>query len=218
MKQEEFKRAVERVNEILEVGEPENIEAVGYFSKKQNKDVEFTGYRIQYVIDAVNEGFGLDWKYDVVNLPDIVADKDFVGGNFWAEIRVYFKIGDEWLSKGVQYGTGSDVGSIGDSRKAAISDGLKKSFAVWGIGNKPFRGELKKPDEYVARTQIMQFIEALNKLFPFDTKAAGTVVKNALTNNYMVKAEEIDTLLKGDKERVLRGIKRDILKFICEGN
>jgi hypothetical protein len=209
MKPEDFKKAVEKVNELLVKGEPSNIESYS-FGEGSDK-VEGTGYRIQHVIDAVNEAFGNGWKYAVPLMSEAQ------GKEFWVGVELSFRVGGEWQSRGIQYGSGSAKMSIGDARKTAISDGIKKSFALWSIGNKSFRGELTLDGDETARREILRFIDFLHPLYPDLTPNGVTpVVKKTMEDNYMMSVDELDTVPAGDRERILLGLKRNIIKFVGE--
>jgi hypothetical protein len=130
MKQEDFKSKVDLVNMQLENTEPESIEQYQIAGK------DFTGYRTQNVVDAVNSVFGVEWLYDIVD------QGTSEGKLYWVAMQVKFLVGNDWRYRGTQFGSGSAVGSDGDARKAAISDAIKKGLSLWSIGNKPYLGKL----------------------------------------------------------------------------
>lgn len=182
MKAEIFKDKVDLVNKELQGTEPKSIETYRLGNK------EFTGYGVQYVIDAVNSVFGLDWHYD------IIAESPSEGKDYWVAMQVKFKVGDEWVYKGTQYGSGSALSGDGDSRKSAISDGLKKGFALWGIGNKPYRGELVA-GEGMKIKEISPLIEEVCKenknLDILDVKKE---IASYILTKYKITPQQLDNL------------------------
>jgi len=108
---------------------------------KEGKEKIYTGYKVQYVVDAVNEVIGAEnWRWEH---PEVEAARNPSGLSSTASVAVmlYIRVGDEWLTKGPV--TGDSLNPVeADAMKGALSDGLKKSFAYWSIGNKAYRGKL----------------------------------------------------------------------------
>ncbi|MEW6215893.1 MAG: Rad52/Rad22 family DNA repair protein [Nitrospirota bacterium] len=88
------------------------------------------------VIDRLNEAFKFKWKLAVTEMTATDAEIDCL-------ITLTAFIDGEWVSK-EQYGSqerdrkkdGSGyVNTLGDDKKAAVSDGLKKCATLFGIGH-----------------------------------------------------------------------------------
>ena len=135
----DFFQKIRRVNEILREGGKAVIQ------KKETGHVQY-GYKPQYVFDAVNEVFGSEnWRYE------LVGEVQETDNQVIACVEVAFRIGDEWFSKGIQYGqsqivTARNTGTrnVGDAMKGAITDAIQKGFSLWSIGKDAYRGLLEK--------------------------------------------------------------------------
>lgn len=122
---------VNQVNDLLLKGEPENVSVDTYSG--------FTGYKPQYILDAMNEVFGLgDWGFEEVS-SEIIAGSD-KGGLAVTQVKV-------WLagitSQPVGWGQARITkGDIGDARKGAQTDAIKKALSYFSIGNRAYKGLL----------------------------------------------------------------------------
>ena len=139
MDNRDFSQKIEQVNVILKNGGREVIQ------KKETGHVQY-GYKPQYVFDAVNEVIGSEnWRYE------LVGEMQETDNQVIACVEVSFRIGDQWLSKGVQYGQSqivttqrTGVRNLGDAMKGAITDAIQKGFSLWSIGKDAYRGLLQK--------------------------------------------------------------------------
>lgn len=126
---------VQHVNDVLGAGEPNNISFDAFGG--------YTGYKPQYIIDALNDvlGFG-GWGFDELS-SEIAGQGD--KGLVIAQVRV-------WV-KGVDFRPTSwgqariTKGDIGDARKGAQTDAIKKGLSYFSIGNRAYQGLLPKPEE-----------------------------------------------------------------------
>lgn len=124
-----LEQRIARANAILEAGEPGNVEEYEKGGRK------LKGYRCQAVVDAANEAFGAaGWKYEM-------ARHEVKGDSALVQIELFIRTPDGWLSKGAEFG-GCSNPNPADALKGAISDAIKKSFSLWGLGSKAYRGEL----------------------------------------------------------------------------
>jgi len=129
----DLKALVKKVNKILKDGEPGNITA------DKSRGFEMTGYSPQYVVDAMNEVFGLDgWGFE--DIYNKVADKEAV-----AHVRVWLKLDEERVVERTAYGSKRllEKTSYGDAKKSAQTDGLKKALSYFSIGNRAYHGKLE---------------------------------------------------------------------------
>lgn len=130
---------MEEILEKLRAPFPE--EAIETAESRTGKGFEPTGVKGAYVIERLNEVFGLcgtGWSFEIQEVG--VEDK-------WATARISlsYKIGEEWSLPVVAFGT-SNVGtkSQGDAMKGAITDGIKKAASHLGVGQEAYKGLLGK--------------------------------------------------------------------------
>jgi len=125
---------VQEVNARLEAAEPKSI-TYDYNDK--------AGYKPQYIIDAMNEVFGLgNWGYNELY-------NELEDGVMVAKVEVWIA-GIEY--KPVGYGQGRVTkGDVGDARKSANTDAWKKGFSLFSICARAYRGDLPSKEETKAR-------------------------------------------------------------------
>lgn len=127
---------IKEVNEILQKGEPGNISVDAYSG--------YTGYKPQFVIDAMNAVFSIGgWGFDEVQTQMSTQQADDRAVPILAITQV--KV---WL-KGIDFapvGWGQSritKGDIGDAKKGAQTDAIKKALSYFSIGNRAYHGLLK---------------------------------------------------------------------------
>lgn len=122
---------VKSVNEILLAGEPGNISV--------DEHSGYIGYKPQAVVDAMNAVFvyGEWWFEEIINEIE-VGDKSSLAV---AKVKVFLK-GIEFQPSG--WGQSRVTrGDIGDARKGAQTDAIKKALSYFSIGNRAYLGLLK---------------------------------------------------------------------------
>lgn len=126
---------IKAVNKILQDGEPGNI-SIDNFSG-------FTGYKPQYIIDAMNIVFKFgNWGFEEVS-SEIVTHQTEKGTSNLAIAHV--KV---WL-KGIDFQPASygqnrvTKGDVGDAKKGSQTDAIKKALSYFSIGNRAYHGLLK---------------------------------------------------------------------------
>lgn len=126
---------IKAVNQILQDGEPGNISKDSYSG--------FTGYKPQYIIDAMNRVFHIGtWGFEEV-ASEIVAHQTEKGTSSLAIAHV--KV---WL-KGIDFQPASygqsriTKGDVGDAKKGSQKDAIKKALSYFSIGNRAYHGLLK---------------------------------------------------------------------------
>ncbi len=126
---------VKAVNKVLQDGEPHNISLDSYSG--------FTGYKPQYIVDAMNIVFKIgQWGFEEV-ASEIVTHQTEKGNSSLAiaQVKVWLKGVD---FKPVGYGQGRVTkGDVGDSKKASQTDAIKKALSYFSIGNRAYHGLLK---------------------------------------------------------------------------
>jgi hypothetical protein len=139
-----LKEKIEKINQILDGFGDEAIQ------EEKRPFGSLWGYKPQYLIDAVNEVLGIDgWGYKLIEMKTTPAD----GGKITAiaQVEVYIKVGDSLICKGPQFGVSTNF--PGDAEKGALTDAIGKSFSLWGIGNKAYRGLLRPSGNGNANSQ-----------------------------------------------------------------
>ncbi len=126
---------IKAVNKILHDGEPGNISIDNYSG--------FTGYKPQYIIDALNAVFKLgNWGFEEVHA-EIATHQTEKGTSSLAiaQVKVWIKTID---FTPVGYGQSRVTkGDIGDAKKGAQTDAIKKALSYFSIGNRAYHGLLK---------------------------------------------------------------------------
>lgn len=131
---ETLMQKVERVNALLEAGEPGNISVDDFMG--------YTGYKPQSIIDAMNAVLWGQWGFEELSSEIVNTDK---GQLAVSNCRV-------WLA-GIEFRPTSwgqsnvTRGAVGDARKGAQTDALKKGLSYFGIGNRAYHGLLENPKE-----------------------------------------------------------------------
>ena len=126
---------IKAVNKVLQDGEPGNISIDNYSG--------FTGYKPQFIVDAMNAVFKIgQWGFEEV-ASEIVTHQKETGNSSLAiaQVKVWIKT-IEFMPVG--YGQGRVTqGNIGDGKKSAQTDAIKKALSYFSIGNRAYHGLLK---------------------------------------------------------------------------
>lgn len=133
------KTIIERVNEankLLQESEPDSI---SYDSFN-----DYTGYKPQYVVRAMNKAFGYDgWSFEEKEMKVTEPAPDGKGQLAIAKVEVRIKGIDKSLAAWGQ--SKVTKGAIGDAMKGAQTDALKKALSYFDIGQRAYFGLLPKP-------------------------------------------------------------------------
>ena len=126
---------IKAVNQLLHDGEPGNISIDNYSG--------FTGYKPQYIVDAMNAVFRIgQWGFEEV-ASEIVTHQKETGHSSLAlaQVKVWIKTID---FTPVGYGQSRVTkGDVGDAKKGAQTDAIKKALSYFSIGNRAYHGLLK---------------------------------------------------------------------------
>ena len=127
----EFGEKVQKVNDFLKEYEPNNW-------GKDHKN--YSGYKPQWIIDAVNQEFAGEWSMEVIERETLeVSFKEKVTQH--ALVRVRITLAGQVIET---FASHPNVqGDIGDTYKSAQTDAMKKAFAHFSIGNRAYHGLLK---------------------------------------------------------------------------
>src|SRR5437763_351841 len=125
---------IKAVNKILQEGEPGNISVDAYSG--------FTGYKPQFIVDAMNAVFGIGgWGFDEMQTALEGLNDKGLPSLAVGQVKV-------WI-KGIDFhpvGWGQSritKGDIGDAKKGAQTDAIKKALSYFSIGNRAYHGLLK---------------------------------------------------------------------------
>ncbi len=126
---------IKAVNQILHDGEPGNISSDDFNG--------FTGYKPQYIIDAMNAIFKIGgWGFEEVTSEIVSYQTDKGSANLAvAQVKVWLK---DIAFQPTGWGQARITkGDVGDSRKGAQTDAIKKALSYYSLGNRAFHGLLK---------------------------------------------------------------------------
>jgi len=101
------------------------------------------GFQPQSVFDAMNEVFGTDWGYEVVEFSQqSLGDK---GMNFYGlvRVRVWVKPAPDVEPVTREAFGGSRNNTPGDALKGAVTDAVQKALSTFSVGRMAYEGELK---------------------------------------------------------------------------
>lgn len=121
---------VKKINEVLQAGE-----ANGNYTSDHKG---YTGYKPQYVIDAVNSQLLGEWDYEVVEHKTYPTEgsKGIINNAF---VKLKLNLGGRSVDSFASHPIQTDPG---DAFKSAQTDALKKAFAHFSIGNRAYHGLL----------------------------------------------------------------------------
>lgn len=125
---------VKAVNKILKDGEPNNVSVDSY--------ANYSGYKPQFIFDAMNAVFGIGgWGFEEL-ASDIInqtTDKGEINLSV-CQVKVWLK---DITTFPVGWGQGRITrGDVGDARKSAQTDAIKKALSYFSIGNRAYHGLL----------------------------------------------------------------------------
>ena len=146
---ESIKSLIEQVNARLLKGEPGNI--------SEDPHGGYTGYEPQAVIDAMNAVFEIGaWGFEELESAIEPGDKGMLAVG---KVRVWLAGSDfqptAWGQNRVTRG------DLGDARKGAQTDALKKALSYFSIGNRAYHGLLvKKPGREARQEQSRRAVDA----------------------------------------------------------
>ena len=131
---------VERVNKLLMAGEPGNISVDTYN--------DYIGYKPQAIVDAMNEVFWGKWGFAEISSELVDGDK---GQLAVCQVSTFLVDNDfhpvGWGQNRVT------KGDVGDAKKGAQTDAIKKALSYFSIGNRAYNGLLEKPGSRPTTTQ-----------------------------------------------------------------
>lgn len=136
---------LKQVNELLANGEPDNVTI-----DDSRENQSYAGYKPQAVIDAMNHVFGFQyWGYDDIRT-ETITRKTSKGSGQLAICNVSVWILDPAFKRTAWGQNTVTRGDIGDAKKAAQTDAIKKALSLFSVGNRAYLGLLDQ-DKRVSR-------------------------------------------------------------------
>ena len=127
---------IKAVNMLLQDGEPKNVSIDNYSG--------YSGYKPQYIIDAMNAVFKIGaWGFEEVSSEIVThqTEKGTTSNLALCQVKVWLK-NVEFMPVG--WGQSRVTkGDIGDAKKGAQTDAIKKALSYFSIGNRAYHGLLK---------------------------------------------------------------------------
>jgi len=122
--------SIQAINKLLQEGEPGNVSTDTYTG--------FSGYNLQAIVDATNEVLGFEnWGYDEI-YNELTEDKALA----ISSMKVWLGERDNYKTA---YGQSRITrGDIGDGKKGAQTDAVKKCFSMFSIGSRAYLGLLDR--------------------------------------------------------------------------
>lgn len=114
------------------------------------KGYDTTGYQYQYLVNICNETLGLTgWGFDyeiVKDIEGIWGEKQKRFFEISINLTMWMKVGDTKAERKCAGGHKADL--HGDALKGAITNALKKTMAMFGVGKKAYEGTID--EDYTA--------------------------------------------------------------------
>jgi hypothetical protein len=135
---------IKTINDLLKKGEPDNI--------SKDASTGYVGYKPQSVIDAMNEVLFAKWGFTEISCETI---KDPQGAEYLivAQCEVWIK---DIEFKPRAYGQARITRKdIGDAKKGAQTDAIKKALSYFSIGNRAYLGELQGSDQVIEKSKTV---------------------------------------------------------------
>ena len=134
MNKEEILGKIKIINEKLKAGEPNNVSVDSYSG--------YSGYAPQYVIDTLNSVIFGEWGFEEVENSIVTGTSKTGEETLLATAKVQV-----WITgidfKPTAWGQSRVTkGDIGDAKKGAQTDAIKKALAYFSIGNRAYHGLL----------------------------------------------------------------------------
>src|SRR6266446_3032886 len=130
-----YEEKVKAINRMLKDGEPGNISVDNYSG--------FTGYKPQYLIDAMNAVFGIGkWGFEELFAEVLTSQTEKGTASLAvAQVKVWLK---DVASTPVGWGQSHVTkGDVGDAKKGAQTDAIKKALSYFSVGNRAYHGLLR---------------------------------------------------------------------------
>jgi hypothetical protein len=132
---DEIKNKIKEINAKLLEGEPKNISVDTYSG--------YSGYKPQHVIDTMNSVMFGEWGFEEIETHTISGK-----GKDNQDTQLAITKVKVWI-KGVEFQPTAwgqsrvTKGDVGDAKKGAQTDAIKKGLAYFSIGNRSYHGLLE---------------------------------------------------------------------------
>lgn len=187
-----FKDKISNVNKLLKEGEPGNI-------SKPDKSTNYVGYSPQPIIDAMNEVFGIGgWGFEEVS-NELMLDGGGMPTMAIAEVYVHIT-GVDFRPKA--FGQSRVTrGDIGDAKKGAQTDAIKKALSYFSVGNRAYLGMLDKTKSAPRPAPSNKITEKQVKKILYEAGKIG--MRRADVEEKMLKGKKITQLDRGSVDAAL---------------
>lgn len=132
----EIREKVRQVNQLLLEGEPNN-------TTTDHKG--YSGYSPQSITDAMNKVFAFgEWGFE--ELENEIHNATDKSVHCVAKVQVWLAVeGQKLPFQPTAWGEGTQPAhAVGDARKSACTDALKKALSYFSVGSRAYHGLLKK--------------------------------------------------------------------------
>lgn len=120
---------IKSINEDLKEGEPNNVSVDSYSG--------YSGYAPQHIIDTMNKHLFGEWGFEELETHTVQAGE---GQLAVSKVQVWLE-GVEF--KPAAWGQSRVTrGDVGDAKKGAQTDAIKKALSYFSIGNRAYHGLL----------------------------------------------------------------------------
>jgi hypothetical protein len=130
------------------------------------KGYDTTGYQYQFLVNILNEIVGVNnWSYDYIVSKE--NEGNYTNGKHFYEVSVDMEIEILGAKRKAPGGHKSEM--YADAKKGAVTNSLKKTLAMFGIGKKAYEGTIDDdfrplPDDGVKPKSFPVYIPAANRL------------------------------------------------------
>ena len=137
------KKKLEAIEKKLKADMPDES-----YSKDTSRGFELTSIKAAYVIERLNEAFGLlgeGWKYTVSSFKETMQPDQQEIMEVGANVKFQYQLPNGEWSEEIPHVGGKRVikNNITDARKSAITDALTKIAGMLGVGHLAFKGKVK---------------------------------------------------------------------------
>jgi len=130
---EDIKKATKEINESLRKGEPANVSIDTYSG--------YSGYAPQHVIDTMNMHLFGKWGFEEMETHTVTSQGQ-KGESQLAVSKVQVWIAGLDFKPAAWGQSRVTKGDVGDAKKGAQTDAIKKALSYFSVGNRAYHGLL----------------------------------------------------------------------------
>lgn len=188
-------------------------EAFSIFPKEETGlDYDITTHNYQFAVNRMNEVLGENgWQVEELSSDVIKTEKKYTVVKkiavklvtFDIETKTFFENGIRWA-----YGGGESI-NLSDAHKSAVTNGLKKALAMFGVGKETYEQSID--DDFVSSLRIQNKGNKKDKVIFYREKIYSAKDKNELDK--IKKAISIDKLTTDEKNKLSKTYNEKVKKF-----